>query len=98
MQKPSCTQGPDIAVTDNNNIILLIIEQDGMSHNLAKSKSRDEARNQHYKDADIPFIVLATKELKESGTAWHYCLDKEIKNKTGFIKNNPKRAFELYGF
>ena len=71
---------PDIIVVYNNdaNKIWFIIEQDGKIHESKKIIKKDKMRNMQYKKANIPLIVLNTKELKSEKKAWYAKLDEEM--------------------
>ena len=74
---------PDITIVDENKKIQLVIELDGLSHNSEDKISKDEKRNEHYENADIPYIVINTANLRKEETAWYECLDEEM-HKLGY--------------
>lgn len=55
---------PDIVVVNESSMPTLIIEYDGISHNSPERIKKDESRNEHYKKAGIPYIVLNSREIR----------------------------------
>ena len=69
---------PDIAITDEHGGLVAVIEQDGRIHDTKKHAKRDEARNQHYANADIPLIVLNSSVIRAEETSLGSYLDREM--------------------
>ena len=57
---------------------VLIIEQDGKSHDSEKLAQKDKNRNKHYGTAGIPFIIMKTSVIKSLGVTPAKYLDGEI--------------------
>ena len=70
---------PDVLVVDEEGVPVLIIEQDGMSHNSKERIQKDKARNEHYKSTGIPFIIMRTSVIKSLGVSSATYLDGEMK-------------------
>lgn len=70
---------PDIVVVDGKNKPVLIIEQDGHTHNAPDAVEKDAARNAQYDRASIRYIILNTQKIKAAGMTPGQYLDKKMK-------------------
>ena len=69
---------PDVMVLDGEGVPVLIIEQDGKSHDSEDHALKDEARNEHYKRTEIPFIIMKTSVIRALGVTRAKYLDSEM--------------------
>ena len=69
---------PDVMVVDGEGKPVLIIEQDGRSHDSEEGAERDRLRNSHYGRAGIPFIAMKTSAIRSSGATPAEYLDGEM--------------------
>ena len=76
---------PDIAITDEHDGLVAVIEQDGRIHDTKKHTKKDEERNQHYINAGIPLIVLNSSVIRAEETSLDSYLDREM-HRIGIVK------------
>ena len=76
---------PDIAITDEHDELVAVIEQDGRIHDTKKHTKRDVARNRHYVNAGIPLIVLNSSVIRAEKTSLGSYLDREM-HRIGIVK------------
>ena len=69
---------PDVMVVDGEGKPVLIIEQDGKSHDAEGGAERDRMRDGHYKYAGIPSISMKTSAIRSSGATPAEYLDSEM--------------------
>ena len=76
---------PDIAITNEHGGLVAVIEQDGRIHDTKKRAEKDEARNRHYINADIPLIVPNSSVIRAEETSLGAYLDREM-YRIGIVK------------
>ena len=76
---------PDIIVTREDGEPWFIIEQDGKIHDSETHIKKDQTRNQNYKYANIPYIILSSKKIREANMKPGVYLDKMMRE-IGIIK------------
>ena len=69
---------PDVMVVDGEGKPVLIIEQDGRSHDAEGGAERDRMRDGHYERAGIPFIAMKTSAIRSLGVTPAEYLDSEM--------------------
>ena len=69
---------PDVTVVDGENKPILIVEQDGWSHESEERAEKDRRRNRHYERAGIPFIVMKSSVIKSKNVTPAEYLNSEL--------------------
>ena len=80
---------PDVMVVDEEGAPMLIIEQDGKSHDSEERALKDEGRNAHYRGAGIPFIIMKTSVIIYLGVTPAAYLDSEMKRRGWHPRREP---------
>ena len=81
---------PDIVVCDRHKRIKYIIELDGAIHHTRPGAKRTAKRNNDYKNAKIPFIVIDILGFRKVEQNWFEFLDNELTKMPAAVEHVPE--------